>query len=144
MDVFILIFNRQIVQAYLIMENQKKKILYVDDEYINLELFKLNFEDDYDVYIAESGFKGLDILKETEINVIISDLKMPEMNGIEFISEIKKNSTDNICILLTAFMESDVMLKAINEELVFRYILKPWKRSDLEEVIKVAFDKLNL
>lgn len=120
-----------------------KNILYVDDERINLELFRLNFKNDYNVFIADSAKKGLEILEQQEINVIVSDLKMPEMNGIEFIEKIKTENPHKICILLTAFIEPDVMLKAINQELVFRYVTKPWTKKDLQGIIEQAFEKNN-
>lgn len=124
--------------------NSNKKILYVDDEYVNLELFKINFEFDFEVFIADSARKGLEILHDSkDIDVIISDLKMPEMDGIEFIEKIKQEDPNKICILLTAFVESDVMLKAINEELIFRYVIKPWNKDDLKDIIEKAFYKFN-
>ena len=118
-----------------------KKILYVDDERINLELFKINFRNDFEIFVADSAHKGLEILSEQNINVIISDLKMPQMNGLEFIEKIKAETPSKICILLTAFMESDVMLKAINNELVFRYIMKPWRKNELVDILDLAFKK---
>jgi response regulator RpfG family c-di-GMP phosphodiesterase len=120
-----------------------KKILYVDDEQINLELFKINFRNDFEIHIANSAVAGLDILKQYDINVIISDLKMPNMNGLEFIEKIKSDDPSKICILLTAFMESDVMLKAINNELIFRYIMKPWRKDELKEIIDLALRKMS-
>jgi response regulator RpfG family c-di-GMP phosphodiesterase len=120
----------------------KKSILYVDDEIINLELFKLNFEDDYTILLAESGDEALQKLANShEIVVIISDLKMPGMNGLELISKIKNEDPNKICILLTAYTEIDVMMKAINEELIYKYLLKPWKRNELMQIINAAFDK---
>lgn len=119
-----------------------KKILYVDDEQINLELFKINFRNEFDVRIANSALKGLEILQEEEINVVISDLKMPQMNGLEFIEKIKSDNPSKVCILLTAFMESDVMLKAINNELIFRYIMKPWRKEELKQIIDLALSKV--
>ena len=117
------------------------KVLYVDDEFINLELFRLNFEFELDVIISESAKEGLEILRNQHIDVVVSDLKMPEMDGIEFIREIKKLTPDKICILLTAYVESDAMLQAINEDLIFKYIIKPWKREDLKQIIDEAFKK---
>jgi response regulator RpfG family c-di-GMP phosphodiesterase len=120
----------------------KNSILYVDDEQINLELFKINFEEDYNVIIAESGMLGLqELKKDDEIKVVISDLKMPVMNGLEFITKIKMEWPEKVCIMLTAYAETEVMMKAINEELIYRYLLKPWKRSDLLKVINQAFEK---
>ena len=120
----------------------KHSVLYVDDETINLELFKLNFEDEYDILTAESGEEALKKLQITDnVKVIISDLKMPGMNGLELISKIKDLSPEKVCIMLTAFADTDVMMKAINEELIYRYILKPWKRNDLYQTINNALEK---
>ncbi len=119
-----------------------RKIIYVDDEQINLELFKINFRNDFEVFIADSALKGLDILTQNnDINVIVSDLKMPHMNGLEFIERIKTENPSKVCILLTAFMESDVMLKAINNELIFRYIMKPWRKDEIKGIIELALKK---
>jgi two-component system sensor histidine kinase/response regulator len=122
----------------------KESILYVDDELINLELFRINFEDDYNVITAESGNEALSILASNYIPVIVSDLKMPGMNGLELISKIKGQSPEKICIMLTAYAETDVMLKAVNEELIFRYLLKPWRKTELMQVIHNAFEKSQL
>lgn len=119
-----------------------RKIIYVDNEQINLELFKINFRNDFQVFTADSALKGLDILAQNnDINVIVSDLKMPHMNGLEFIERIKTENPSKVCILLTAFMESDVMLKAINNELIFRYIMKPWRKDEIMGVIELALKK---
>ena len=79
------------------------KILYVDDEVINLELFKINFKNEYSIFVADSAQKGLEILKNETISVIVSDLRMPQMNGIDFIEKVKREKPATICILLTAF-----------------------------------------
>lgn len=121
----------------------KEKILYVDDEKINLDLFKINFRNDFEVILADSAEKGLEILEREPVKVIISDLKMPGMNGIDFIEQVKQEDPAKVCILLTAFMESDVMLKAINKELVFRYVMKPWRKEELNEILTQAFRKYN-
>lgn len=123
--------------------SEKKSVLYVDDERINLELFRINFKDIYNVVIADSALRGLEIIHSQKINVIVSDLKMPGMNGIEFIERIKHTNPEKICIILTAFIEPDAMLKAINQELVFRYVTKPWNKKDLHSIIELAFEKVN-
>lgn len=125
------------------MHNGLKKILYVDDEHINLELFKINFRNDYHVLTADSAQKGLELISNDSINVIVSDLKMPGMNGLEFIEKIKQYSPEKVCILLTAYVEPNVMLKAINEELIFRFATKPWLKSSLTKIIELAFSKYN-
>ena len=116
-----------------------ERILYVDDEEINLELLQLTFMNELDVITATSAREGLRILdKDKDIQVVISDLKMPEMNGLDFIKEIKSRSGDRICMLLTGFMESEIMMEGFNKELIFRYIMKPWKNDALMETIKQA------
>jgi response regulator RpfG family c-di-GMP phosphodiesterase len=118
------------------------RVLYVDDESINLELLQLTFMNELDVITATSAREGLEILKaHPEIHVIISDLKMPVMNGLEFIKEIKSKSRDKVCMLLTGFLESDVMLEGFNKELIFRYLMKPWKRNELIETVREALKR---
>jgi len=118
------------------------KILYVDDEVINLELLQLTFMNDLDVLIASSASEGLEILEEhPEIHVIISDLKMPEMNGLDFIKEIKSRNQGKVCMLLTGFMESEIMLEGFNKELIFRYLMKPWQKDELMDTIREAFNR---
>jgi len=118
------------------------KVLYVDDEPINLELLQLTFMNELEVVTATSAREGLEILdSQPEIHVIISDLKMPEMNGLDFIKEIKKKNRKKVCMLLTGFMESEIMLEGFNKELIFRYVMKPWNRDELIETIKEAFNR---
>lgn len=118
------------------------RILYVDDEVINLELLQLTFMDDFKVITALSAREGLDQLeKDPDIHVVISDLKMPEMNGLDFIKVVKNQDPGKICMILTGFMESDVILEGFNKELIFRYLMKPWKRDHLKETILEALKR---
>jgi len=118
------------------------RILYVDDETINLELLQLTFMEKFDVITAESAEEGLSLLAlNPDIHVIISDLRMPVMNGLDFIKEIKQQYPDKVCMLLTGFLETDVMLEGFNKELIFRYIMKPWKRAELEHAIREALSR---
>ncbi len=118
------------------------KILYVDDEQINLELLQLTFMDDLEVITATSAADGLRILDANpDIHVVISDLKMPVMNGLDFIKEIKQKNQEKVCMLLTGFMESEIILEGFNKELIFRYMMKPWKKDELMENIQEAFQR---
>jgi len=115
------------------------KVLYVDDEEINLELLHLTFMNDFEVITAESARGGLELLaKHPDIHVIISDLKMPAMNGLDFIKEVKSNNPEKVCTLLTGFIESEIMLEGFNKELIFRYLMKPWDREELLETVQEA------
>jgi response regulator RpfG family c-di-GMP phosphodiesterase len=120
---------------------KKETILYVDDEEINLELFKATFEDDYTVIAVHSGEEGLDILKHiNDINIIVSDVKMPEMNGFEFISQLKLFAPNKICIVLSAYMKSDFATQIKDDSYIYRYLYKPWRRLEVNRVILDAID----
>lgn len=118
------------------------KILYVDDEVINLELLQLTFMNEFMIVTAESAQEGLKLLElQPDIHVIISDLKMPLMNGLDFIKEVKRMHPDKVCMLLTGFMESEIMLEGFNKELIFRYLMKPWDKEELGETLKEALKR---
>jgi len=118
------------------------RILYVDDEVINLELLQLTFMNDFKVLTASSAKEGLRMLElDPDIHVLISDLKMPVMNGLDFIKVVKQIDPEKVCMLLTGFMESDVMLEGFNKELIFRYLMKPWEKDHLAETIREALKR---
>ena len=114
----------------------------MDDEVINLELLQLTFRNEFEVLTAGSAVGGLSLLgRYPDIHVVISDLKMPEMNGLDFIKAVKQEYPEKVCMLLTAFLESYVMLEGFNKELIFRYIVKPWKKDELEASIREALSR---
>jgi len=114
---------------------EKKNLLYVDDEPINLQLFKFNFRQHYNLFLAQSAMEGLEILQNKDISIVISDFKMPEMNGLEFFTEIKKNAPQIPCILLSAYLETEIKDMSIDVGLVDCFIAKPWKREEVLEII---------
>ncbi len=121
---------------------ERPRILYVDDEVINLELLQLTYMNDFEVVIAESAEEGMKLLAlHPDIHVLISDLKMPVMNGLDFIKVVKQEHPEKVCMLLTGFMESDVMLEGFNKELIFRYLMKPWNKDELKETILDALKR---
>lgn len=112
-------------------------ILYVDDEPINLQLFKINFEKKFIVETAESGCEGLEILSQNpEISVVISDMKMPGMNGIEFIKKAKELLPDIKYYILTGFDITDEITTALNGKLINQYFRKPFNIAEIEIAIR--------
>ena len=111
-------------------------LLYVDDEPINLTVFELNFRKKYNVITASSGEKGLlELEKNDDIIIVISDMKMPGMNGIEFIKKAK-NSFPNISFfILTGFDITDEISKAIEEKLIQKYFRKPFNVNEIDSTI---------
>ncbi|WP_026736408.1 SpoIIE family protein phosphatase [Fischerella sp. PCC 9605] len=120
---------------------EKLKLMVVDDEPDNLELLYRTFRRDFQVYKANHALSALDILdKEGEMAVIISDQRMPEMNGTEFLSLTVERFPDTIRILLTGFTDVEDLVDAINSGQVFKYITKPWKPDRLKAIVEQATD----
>ena len=119
----------------------KAKILYVDDEPINLTFFEINFSAKYKVYTALDGFKGLDLLdKELDIFLIISDMKMPGMNGIEFIKKAKEKYPSKKYYILTGFEITKEIQEALDTKLILKYFRKPFNIKEIGSVIEDALN----
>ncbi|MBE9010540.1 SpoIIE family protein phosphatase [Pseudanabaenaceae cyanobacterium LEGE 13415] len=117
----------------------KLKLLIVDDEPDNLDLLYRTFRRDYDVIRAESAIEALKVLDEQgEVAIIISDQRMPEMLGTEFLSRTAERFPDTIRIVLTGYTDVEDLVDAINSGKVFKYITKPWKPQQLEVVVRQA------
>ena len=126
------------------MSDEKSKILYVDDEESNLRLFKNIFRRDFEVLTALSGKEGLDILQETRVDLIITDQRMPEMSGVEFLVRVIEIDPHPKRILLTAYADLDSIKGAINEGKIYRYIQKPWDINELTSIINQAIEAWHL
>ncbi|NCC73750.1 MAG: hybrid sensor histidine kinase/response regulator [Sphingobacteriia bacterium] len=122
------------------MKNQKFSILYVDDEEINLRVFRNTFEDEFEVFTATTGREGLNIFRSNLIDLIITDQRMPGMTGVEFLKEIIELNPEPNRILLTGFSDIDALSSAVNEGKIFQYINKPWDEAELKPVIYQALE----
>ncbi len=117
------------------------KILCVDDEKSILSSIKRLFLNDaYEVLTASSGKEGLELLKKNMVDIIISDQRMPEMSGVEFLTLSKEFSRDSIRIVLTGYADISTAIESINDGEVYRYITKPWNNDDLKAVVKGALE----
>ena len=101
------------------MEN-KFTILYVDDEESNLNIFKNTFRRDYNILVALSATDGLEILKKEHVDLILTDQRMPEMDGVEFLKQALSIYPDLNRILITAYSDFDALRNAINEAQIFQ------------------------
>jgi phosphoserine phosphatase RsbU/P len=119
-------------------------ILYVDDEEDNLTVFNSAFRRDYEVHLAKSGHEGLEILKGYPIQLIITDQRMPEMTGIQFLEKIIPEYPDCIRMILTGFSDIEAIIQAINTGRVYRYITKPWSKEELKINIDKALETFHL
>jgi two-component system sensor histidine kinase/response regulator len=109
----------------------RPRILYVDDQQGNLVVFKATFKRYLEVVTASSAREALGILEKDEFPVVISDQRMGEMNGTDFLAEVRKRWPDSARMLLTAYTDFDDVVRAINDGQVTRFIHKPWEREDL-------------
>ncbi len=117
------------------------KLLIVDDEPDNLDLLYRTFRRDFDVIRSESAIDALKVLDEQgEMAIIISDQRMPEMLGTDFLSRTVDRFPDTIRIVLTGYTDVEDLVEAINSGKVFKYITKPWKPQQLETVVAQAAD----
>ncbi len=123
-----------------IMSEEKLSVLYVDDEVNNLQSFKAAFRRDFQIYTAESAKDGMKILSEVPIEVIITDQRMPEMTGVEFLESIIPHYPDPIRILLTGYSDIQAVIDAINKGQVYHYITKPWDEEQLRNIIKKSLE----
>jgi signal transduction histidine kinase len=112
-------------------EAPRPRVLYVDDQVGNLVVLKSSVKKYIDVVTAASGAEGLAILEKEEFPIVISDQKMHEMSGTQFLAEVRKLYPDTARMLLTAYTNFDDAVAAINEGQVVRFIHKPWERDDL-------------
>jgi two-component system, response regulator, stage 0 sporulation protein F len=121
---------------------EKIKILYVDDEPTNLMLFDSMFERKFNILTAESGFLGIDLLsKNPDIRVVISDMKMPMMDGIEFITRAKSMYPDIQFYILTGFEITPRIQESLSSGLVLKYFQKPFKMAEIDKTISDNINK---
>ena len=125
--------------------SKKPRMLVVDDEPDNLDLLYRTFRRSFKVLRAESGTEALKVLEaEGEAAVIISDQRMPEMKGTEFLSKTVPEFPDTVRIILTGFTDVEDLVDAINAGQVYRYITKPWDPEELKIVVDRASETYDL
>jgi DNA-binding NtrC family response regulator len=120
---------------------QRSKILIVDDEENILSALKRLFRNEnYDILTAQSGEDALSTLEEQPVDLIISDLKMPNMNGIEFLAKAKETNPGALRIMLTGHADLKSVIEAIDKGEVYRFLLKPWNNDELKMSVRQALD----
>jgi len=116
--------------------SSKESILLVDDEPYVLVSMKRSLEEDGHVVLTAPGAaEGLRLLEENEVALVISDWKMPAMDGVAFLQKVAVRSPDTLTIMLTANAQLEGSIEAINRAGVFKFILKPWKPADLRQTV---------
>ena len=115
------------------------KILCVDDEESILKGFQLNLRKDFEVHLASDGLEGLEVFeRENDFAVVLSDMRMPQMDGATMLAEIKKRNPEVVTVLLTGYTDFESAMAAVNEGNIFRMLSKPCPPETLIRVLKDA------
>ena len=124
--------------------DKKPKVLYVDDEQINLKVFEISFAEKFDLVTALNGVEGLNILEnDPTINVVLSDLKMPGLDGIEFIKKAKERFPNKKYFLLTGYEMTPDIQESLDSGLIHNYMRKPFNKKEIEAEIERHTKSLN-
>ncbi len=121
-----------------------EKILYIDDEYYNLQLFKEFFEKEFDIFLAQSAYEGLELMSAYTFKLVIADQRMPDMTGVHFVERAKILYPDTLFIIFSAYAESDTIMQAFNEGLIWKYLVKPWDENLIRINIQNAIETYDL
>lgn len=120
-------------------------LLFVDDEANILAALRRLFRPlGYRIFTAESGAQGLEIIASEKIDLVISDMRMPEMDGAQFLEQVRHRSPDSIRILLTGYADIASTIDAINKGQIYRYIAKPWEDNDITLTVRYALEQKQL
>lgn len=118
--------------------SKKNKVLYVDDEEAILRIFKNTFRTKYDIYTCSTPEEGLKVINEENIDLVLSDQRMPTLTGVEFLTKIKEIKPSLKSILITGYTDILTLEEAINKAGVWKYVTKPWSVEYLESSINEA------
>ena len=119
----------------------QRAFLIVDDERDILDAVERLFRKDYTVYTAESPEEALEMLPTLDVQVVLSDQRMPTRSGVEFLGELRQKYPRVVRVLLTGYSNIDHVVGAINEGHVYRYVSKPWDPSELKVVVRQCFER---
>lgn len=123
---------------------RRHTLLVVDDEVDVLESLRHLFHRTYRVLTASSGDQAVQVLRDADVHLILSDQRMPGMSGDVFLSHARRIAPDAMRMLFTGYADIQAVINAVNEGHIFRYILKPWDATELEVVIRQAAEQYEL
>lgn len=126
-------------------DNTPARVLLIDDEpNILTSLNRLLRSEGYAIRTADSGARALELLGEQAADVVVSDMRMPGMNGAEFLKIVRERWPDTIRLLLTGFSDTESTIAAVNEGGIHAYLTKPWEETHLLQAIRGAVERKQL
>ncbi len=124
---------------------ESKKVLFVDDEPDLLTLYRRLAEKYYNTVTAKNGAEGLKVLKDQgPFAVLVTDYRMPQMDGVELLTAARKICPDTVRIMLTGYAESEIAINAVNSGRIFRFLTKPCSTKDLLQAINAGYEQYRL
>lgn len=120
-------------------------LLFVDDETNILSALRRLFRPlGYNILTAEGGAQGLELLAQHKVDLVISDMRMPQMDGAQFLEKVREHAPDTVRILLTGYADISSTIAAINKGQIYRYIAKPWEDNDIVLTVRYALEQKDL
>ncbi len=127
-----------------LLDHREYPVLYVDDEPDNLRIFELTFRRDFTVLTATNAKEGLELLSQHPVAVVLSDQKMPGIQGVEFLRRVRELDSGVVRILVTAYGDAKILGDAINDGNIYRYLPKPWEPEDMRLTVRRAIESYAL
>jgi response regulator RpfG family c-di-GMP phosphodiesterase len=125
------------------MENpntkEKIRILYLDDEEFNLHAFKATFRFTYQVFVTSNAAEALKTIGEQNIQIVVSDQRMPEVTGVEFLKMVVEKYPNTKRILLTGYSDQNDTVNAINIGKISKFVNKPWEETKLNAIFQELY-----
>ena len=128
----------------MVIQHDKRPILVVDDEPDMLNSLRGLLRYDFKVYTAGSGAEGVALLQQQEIHVVMTDQRMPQMTGVDFLRQIKSEYPEAIRVIFTGYADLNAIIDAINLGNVYRYVSKPWEPEQLIATLREAGEQHDL
>ncbi len=119
----------------------KPRVLYLDDDQGNLDSFRANFRDQFEIFISASPVEAYNMIDSEQINIVIADHNMPSMSGVEFLESVSKDYPHVQRILLTGYTELIPIVEAVNKGKVFRILTKPFNMKEISTMVKEAWNQ---
>jgi two-component system response regulator HupR/HoxA len=126
------------------LDHRAFPVLVVDDETDILRAFELSYGDDFTILTADGGVRALDVLASEDVSVIVSDQRMPGMDGSEFLERSMEVRPDAVRIVLTGYTDIDALVRAVNRSRIYRYLSKPWDDEEMRAALTRAIELFNL
>lgn len=116
----------------------KARVLYVDDEVINTFVFSKSYENDFDITTARSGEEAIAKLKDERFDVLVTDMRMPGMTGLDLVKKAKEMNADLPCFIISGYPYDDEIQKAMDDKLLLAFFSKPYDSTTVLNALKEA------